>query len=255
MTAPNSCVAPVDWTCVPEATTTRESELRQEAANAAVATVYGLTGRRFGCCPMLVRPCPTGWDPYGTLVGGWNGHLFAYLENGLWRNSLCGCGDGKCSTLGPRSIHLHGPVCTIIEVVVNGVALAPTDYRLEGDVLYRVGGDWPTQNLQIPLNEDGTFSVLYDRGVPWPPGTAAVVGELAGELFKQCCGKPCALPKRVQSVSRQGLSLSMVDPNTIISQGFTGLERVDQFIQVWNPSKLQRPPKVSSPDVPNGLGY
>lgn len=246
-----ACQLPVDWDCVPQATTAHEAELRQQAGDAAAGIIWAVTGRRFGCCPVLIRPCPTGCEPYGTMISGWSGKWFAYLDGGVWRNAMCGC-TGTCTVVGPRTIHLPGPVCSVTEVVVDGVPLLPADYSLEGDILYKTTGDWPTQDLQSPMGATGTWSVLLDKGYAPPAGTARVVGLLAAELFKSCCGQACSLPPRVTNVSRQGLNFSLPQASEFHKVGF-GIPEIDWFVEAHNPNKLMQPARVSSIEHRAGL--
>ena len=133
----------------------------------------------------------------------------------------------------------------VVEVRIGNTVLDPSAYVLEGDLLYRTGGlSWPSQDLTRPLPEDGTWSVTYTRGVPPPEGTAVLAGLLAKEFISACTGGKCRLPRRVQSVSRQGVTYDMADPLPLLQAGKTGLPEIDLWLQAVNPHVLQSPPKV-----------
>lgn len=59
-----------------------------------------------------------------------------------------------------------------------------------------------------------------------------------------CGGGKCRLPRRVQTVSRQGVTYQMVDPTDIYRDGLTGLPEVDIWIASVNPNRLMGAPRV-----------
>lgn len=238
-----SCSWPVDRQCLP--ITNDEVGIAQQLAaeNLAVQVLWALSGRQFGVCPAIVRPCPQSCGP-----GTWTtSALLAYWDGANWRNTFCGCGP-KCSWDSPYVVHLGVgaalPVQEITEVVIDGVVLDPVEYRQEGDLLYRIGAKWPAQNLGAPLDEPGTWSITYMRGFPPPEGTATLVGLLAKEFLAACSGGKCALPRRVQTVTRQGVSYQMVDPVDIYASGKTGISEIDLWLSAVNPGAMASPPTV-----------
>ncbi|MCM6774980.1 hypothetical protein NDR87_26405 [Nocardia sp. CDC159] len=246
-----SCQWPIDRSCWPELCSPIDKQRMQYAADCAVFVLWALTGRQFGVCPVLARPCPIpdadpllGYVPIGPGSSGYYGSpgWFPVWEGGAWRNISCGCPD-RCSRTGMAVVHLPGPVRTVDAVTIAGGALADTEWALEGDYLYRTGGaQWPRQNLRAPLGEPGTWSVAYQRGYPPPPGAQTHVGQLALEFFNACSGGKCRLPKRVQTVARQGVSMQMIDPNDLFGAGLTGIDTIDLWIRAINPARLQAAP-------------
>lgn len=208
--------------------------------------MWALSGRQFGICPVIVRPCPSpcnGMDEYA----GYGGWYFPVWDGSNWRNVACGCGP-KCSWQSPSVIHLSSrtalPVREVTEVVIAGEILDPSEYRLEGDLLYRVNGRWPAQDLTRPLDEEGTWSVTFTRGNPPPQGSAKLVALLAAEFLAACNGGKCRLPRRVRSVTRQGVSYDMIDPTDIYESGKTGLAEVDVWLSAVNPHHIMGAPSV-----------
>jgi hypothetical protein len=241
-----SCSWPIDTSCLPdveEGDGVAAAQL-EAAKDLAVSVLWALSGRQFGVCPTIVRPCPTAEGGYDYGLGGW---FFPTWDGTNWRNISCGCGP-KCSYQSPRVVHLAAnvalPVREVLEVTIGGVVQDPATYRLEGDLLYRIGGRWPAQDLTKPLDEAGTWSVTYTRGTPPPPGTAKLVALLAKEFFAACTGGKCRLPRRVQTVSRQGVTYQMVNPSDIYAEGRTGLDEIDLWLSSVNPNKLQEPISV-----------
>lgn len=248
-----SCEWPVDRTCLPtfsEDDPDRDAKAArlQEAVDTAVQVLWALTGRRFGCQRLTARPCP-GWDdPAWDDYHGVGGPGFVpVLFDGRWHN--VGCGEG-CKPDGPGVVTLPGPVAGVDAVEVDGEIIDPAGYRLEGNRLYRTGGRaWPSQNMQRPLGEPGTWGVRYRRGVNPPAGAGTVVGQLALEFWNVCePGKACRLPKRWQTVTRQGMTVTKADPTDILASGRTGLAEIDTWIVAHNPHGLDRPATVVSAD-------
>ena len=153
------------------------------------------------------------------------------------------------------TLTLPGPVGAVTEVVVDGTVLDPAAYLVAGSDLSRVDGkNWPIcQDLALPPTEPGTWMVTYERGVPVPAGGQVAAALLAVELFKAACSDPsCALPRRVQSISRQGVTVAVLDAFDDIDKGHTGIWLVDSWIaSVTQPIRGSR---VYSPDVRRGPG-
>ncbi|UYP17715.1 hypothetical protein OED52_13645 [Rhodococcus sp. Z13] len=237
-----SCNWPVDRSCLPEAETPEEWLKQRHAEDLAVSVLWALSGRQFGQCPVIARPCPT---PCPSLSGYSLGPgRYPLFDDGRWLEVNCGC-YGACEASGPTVIHLPGPVGEIAEVKIEGIVLDEAAYRLEGDRLYRTDGKpWPHQNLLAPLDSDGTWSVTYTRGHPVPAGVGTLVGLLTKEFLAACSGGKCRLPRRVQSVSRQGVTYQMVDPTDIYASGKTGIPEIDLWLSSVNPIALQQRPVV-----------
>lgn len=245
MVGPISCNWPVDRSCLPEAASSEDIERQRHAEEVAISVLWALSGRQFGVCPTLVRPCPEPCypDTGGSWLGG-PGWYPAWVD-GQWRNITCGCTGGGCFAGGPSVIHLPGPVASVTQVEISGVTLDPSAYKLEGPLLYRTGGaQWPSQNLQRPLDEPGTWSVTYGRGIPVPAGVGVLVGSLTKEFLSACSGKACKLPRQVESVSRNGVSYRMVSPQPLLDAGYTGIPEIDLWLHSVNPNKLAAGPRV-----------
>lgn len=235
----------------------------------AATYLWNWTGRRLGLCPVIVRPCRqdcwqglstwTGGDPKLTSGGGYSAPFGPALIGGEWFNLGCGrCGD-NCSCSNTPTLRLPGPIDSITEVRIDGEAL-PADgsaYKVFNHrLLTRVdGGEWPTcQDLEAdpddPENAAGSFQVSYVRGIPVPVGGQYAAGTLAVELAKALCNdSSCQLPRRVQTVSRQGVTVAMLDSFDDIDTGHTGIWSIDSWI-----ASITKTPtgggRVYSPDIP-----
>lgn len=219
------------------------------AQELAVSVLWALSGRQFGACPVTVRPCVQA-PAYDRMAGlfGFYGAPFFPLYNEVtdqWTNVGCGCGGGGCSEGGPNRVHLPGPIGEVLAVRIAGTLLDPDQYVVEGDVLYRVGAPWPSQDLGIPDGNPGTWSVTYTKGLPIPPGVPYLAGILTAEFYEACSGSSkCRIPRNVTQVSRKGVTYQ-IDTSAIYAAGRTGMPEIDLWLSSVNPNRLMAPPKVT----------
>jgi hypothetical protein len=178
--------------------------------------------------------------------------LTSYREGAEYHDSWgsCGCWDVAPGMPyehadRPRSIRLPRSPAAVVSVTEGGVVLAPSAYRLtRSGWLERVDGLlWDTCA--------GDTVVVYTFGEPPPRGgrdAAVVLGlELAKDFYD--VGK-CRLPKRTISVTRQGVSLQMVDPMDFLERGGVGITSVDLWLNAVNPGARTQRATVWSPDLP-----
>ena len=93
-------------------------------------------------------------------------------------------------------------------------------------------------------------TVSYEYGQAPPAGGVAAAAVLAGELLLARAGSThCRLPDRVQQVTRQGVSIAVLDPLDFLDRGRTGLIEVDTWIAAVNPGRARARPMVWSPDT------
>src|SRR5690606_40707127 len=65
---------------------------------------------------------------------------------------------------------------------------------------------------------------------------------LACELAKSWAGTgSCRLPKRVQNIVREGVTMTVMDQFEFLDDGMFGVYEVDTFIATFNPHRLQGP--------------
>lgn len=243
---PTLCDWPVDRSCYPAVEGDLDMAKQRYAEELAVQVLWSLSGRQFGVCPVVLRPCSQ--LSYVSRYGGQDFPWYPLWDGGAWRNVTCGC-IGQCDWRAPTVVHLSTttglPIQEVLEVKVGATVLDESAYVLEGDLLYRTGGiAWPSQDLSKPLGSEGTWSVTYTRGNPVPAGVGVFVGLLAKEFMNACNGGKCRLSRRVQSVVRQGVSTEMMNPSAVYADGRTGLDEIDIWIKAVNPHTLAQPPKV-----------
>lgn len=223
--------------------------------------LWSLSGRQFGLCTVTRRPCRQ--DCYGDTWPIALGTSFAsggtyptpVLYAGEWYNITCGSCTGGCSCARVSEITLPDPVYEVTEVKVDGVVLTEgADYRLDSNrILIRLGGEsWPLCNdLNLADTEEGTWSVTYLTGQSVPDLGKLALGVLVDEFTKALlCSADCKLPKPVQSITRQGVSVTFLDPNEVFQDGRIGLYVPDLFVTTYNPNRLRQPSRVYDIDSP-----
>lgn len=72
--------------------------------------------------------------------------------------------------------------------------------------------------------------VHYKTGNNLPPGADRAAFRLAEEYVKAASGAACALPERITSITRQGASWTILDPQDFLSDGLTGIGPIDQWL-------------------------
>lgn len=220
----------------------------------AIDFLWRWTGRRFSICEVTVRPCRERcWDGLSTFGSIVTRRPFTpALIRGEWFNIACGsCGDA-CGCGDTSTLKLPGPVDEITEITIDGTVLDPAAYRVDNhQLLVRLDGDrWPTcQNMGAALGKPDTWGVTYTLGIPVPVGGQIAAGLLASEFAKAACNdSTCLLPKRLQTITRQGVTVGFMDAFDDLQKGGTGLWLIDSW--VTSVTRAPQAPRVFSPDVP-----
>jgi hypothetical protein len=250
MTAPSS---PPAWATVddlPSAVAELHPPARWEQfLETATVVLWAATGRRWrgdtAAAEAVLRAAP----PRG---GSW-----AYDRS--WGH--CACWGGLSPSGAPRwasssayrhesptRVRLpHPDVTAVASVTVDGAAF--TAWELDGAWLTRTDGEgWPMCGDRVVI--------AYEHGKPPPAAGVAAVVELAVELGRADADepdRPCSLPKRLLSVTRQGLTFDQapeLDRFEFLDKGRTGLYAVDAFIAAVNPKGRPQPGRVWSPEIP-----
>lgn len=256
--AGGATVGPCSWTipnplCCTEAWAAAPADVQSAARDYAALILWAATGRQFGLCEITVRPCGMKRcsDGSGEFWGfSWAGGTWApYIFNGQWFN--CACGIGCCCD--PRcQVRLMGPATEIVEVLIGGIAVDPATYHVDDDHwLVRSGGEcWPQCADMDNLVGDNTFEVTYLRGTPVPQALLRAAAMLACEWAKGCLNDDtCRLSNRVTSIIRQGITIDMVDPESLLESGLTGLWEVDTVIRSLNPHRTVERLRIYAPEM------
>jgi len=227
---PDACEPwPVIWPCD---TADSPPELVIEARNLAELMLWGLSGRRLGICEYVEGYYPPCTAECGAPYKG---------ADGEWRNRVSAASN--CCRIPLR----HAPVVSIEAVTEWGVLLDPTTYDVSARrYLRRRSACWPCEDQC----DDPPVEVIYRAGWGYPAGTAVVVGEVACELLAGLAGHPCKLPSRAVQIARQGVTVTLADPEVYLDNGLLGLPLADAWIKAVNPNRLLTASRVYSPDLP-----
>lgn len=217
----------------------------------AVMFLWRATGKQFGLCENTYRPCRRRCD--GSSWGWPLGSPFVpWRVNDAWVNLSCRSCPGECGCGGAVSEIRLSQTAAVTNIRIDGVDEDPEALVAVYD-RYRIvridGEEWPgCQNLAAK-DGVGTWSITVQQGLPVPDGGAWIAGVLACELAKACLGKKdCRLPRNVQSLTRQGVSVQF-EQFANLPELLTGIFEVDAWIMAAR-STAHQAPTITSLDVP-----
>lgn len=225
----------------------------------ATEVLWAKSGRQFDECEQRLRPCAS--DCWGggvfPFADSWNewGVRWPYPYNyaGQWFNLGCGGCPGTCSCTVIYEVKMPQPIQRITQILIDGEIMPTGSYRVyDYEMLIRTDGSpWPMCNdLNKDETEVGTWAVDVVLGTSVPKLGQLAVGELALELINACVDQSaCRLPKPVQQIVRQGVSLTFLDPNEVFADGKIGLFNADLFISTFNPGGI--PARAQAIDIDN----
>jgi len=241
---------------VPEEHRDRVDELTWERLLLQASEIlWALSGRRWlggGCTETAtLRAYPPqagrGTWPYDASWGSCGCASYGtWLETG-WYAPVAGLYPGV-DHVAPVAIKLpRDQVTAIVSITEAGVVMDTDDYRLtSAGWLERLNGPWR-------LCGDVT-DVVYSFGSPPPEGGVQAAVALAVQMMLDLIGDArCRLPARVTSLTRQGVSMTMLDPMDFLPNGKTGLYAVDLWLATVNPHNRPQRGTMFSLDVPTTL--
>lgn len=127
----------------------------------------------------------------------------------------------------------------------SGSAIEVTDWCHIGNGVVRLQ---PTSNfytLPNPCGASRSVRVVFRTANNLPFGTERAVLNMADQFYRAVTGRPgCKLPERVTSVTRQGVSWTVLDPMDFLTKGMTGVGTVDLWLASANgrgPSQIVDP--------------
>lgn len=208
-----------------------------EAANIASSILYTLTGRKYHGIKRTteIYEC----EGQGSICCG-GGAALSYFGIGVQRSH-----GGFVN----NQIRLRGtPIKRIIAVRVGleRRLINPTEYRVLDRKYLRptIGATWSVCSPEL--------EITYEYGVEPPAMGKRAARLLANELSKSMCGEDCSLPSNVTNITRQDISLSILDPQDFLEDGRTGIYEVDLFLKSSNPQKAMMKARVFLPDAIRG---
>ena len=193
----------------------------------ASETLYAFSGRQFG------GPCES-----AAVVPARHGRLDPDV---FAASQVAGSSARVWAARRDDAVLLPGAPVTAVTSVVDAAG-----EPLEGwDPVLPVGrvhftGDWPAGAV-----------ITYTHGLAPPIGGKRSAVLLAVEIAKAWVGdRNCKLPRRIESVAREGVTVSLLNTFQSLDQQKTGLWEVDAWLASCNPHRLIGRPTVWSPDRP-----
>jgi hypothetical protein len=238
------------WVTVEDLGTYADSDYAYDACKSASHLLWALSGRKFSGITTVTERYVSQFDPYFRTAGSGFKYLPTLIEGNV-QNLPVGrdlrvygndyLGDGTSSR---SRVRLRGRKVIRIHTVRDpgGNIVDPKKYYLaDHSTLYGApGANWTPFNVEI----------TYTYGSPPPTSGRTAAKILATELVKLYEGdETCALPQRVTSVSRQGVSYTVLDNQDFIEEMRTGLYAVDLFLKTVNPDRARARARVFSPDI------
>lgn len=249
-------VLPCDWVAEPcgqdctDLLVSLPVEARAAVEAWAVDYLWKATGRRYGLCETTYRPCAASCGSW------WDGLPYPDRIAGEWVNLTCNrCQPASsCSCGGIIPEITLDNVEAVTGLTIDGIVYDPAVTVAVYDrrrVIRTDGQLWPAcQNLTLPGDSDGAWQITVQTGRPVPPGGGIVAGILACEFGKACAGDTgCRLPQRVQTVTRQGVTIGFQDTFETLDGLKVGIFEVDAWVAANRTDKWQAP-RVLSPDRP-----
>lgn len=209
----------------------------KEAARAASLLMYQLSGRKYSGVHEI-----TEFYERPAECTGYN--MNRIIQAARDRNDGVGCLTHRRGRLRLRS----QPVRAVYELVVGFETerriVDPAEYQVVDRAYVRpvVGASWtPCSNVEV----------TYQAGASVPEAGLRAARVLGNELLKaRCNAEDCRLPDRVTSISRQGVSFTVLDAQDFLKDGRTGLYEVDLFLKAANPNNARKRAGVFTPDLP-----
>lgn len=217
----------------------------EDAVLAASFVLFSLSGQKYSGIWSVTEQyfCETNGAPNGCH---WDAPRNRWV-NTTWGYFAHPVGPSEYSTVlrpGKRFRLQHRPVREITEITIGGVVLDPSEYALLNGELVSRTASWSVCDAPI---------VTYEYGTKPPALGRMAARRLANELVLACEGSAdCALPTNVTSITRQGISYDIWDPQEFLDKGRTGLYEVDLFLAAANPSGAKKPARIFSPDSRRG---
>ena len=241
------------WVTPEELDAHAESDYAYDACKTASYLLWGMSGRKFTGITTVTERYVSSFDPYLRTTGSTLSYAPVLIDGTVSNIQSGGLlnrfgynqdfqGDGTSSA---SRLRLRGRKVVKIHTVrdLNGEIIDPSKYYLaEHSTLIGVpGSGWFSSRVEV----------TYTYGSPPPTAGRAAARVLASELVKLYEGDDtCALPQRVTSVSRQGVSYTLLDSQDFIDELRTGIYAIDLFLKTANPDKARARSRVFSPDMP-----
>jgi hypothetical protein len=239
------------WTDVEELGVYADSDYAYEAVKTASYMLWALSGRKFSGTTTVTERYVSAYDPF-LRAGGSRFNYTPILIEGQVENVPQG-GSGRYShrdyqgdgTSSYSRVRLRGRKVVEVHTLRNqdGEIIDPSTYYLSdhSTIFGTPNANWSAANVEV----------TYTYGTPPPSAGKAAARILATELVKLYENDDtCALPQRVTTVARQGVTYTVLDNQSFVDELKTGIYAVDLFLKTANPDKARARSRVFSPDTP-----
>jgi hypothetical protein len=239
------------WVEVEELGAYADSDYAYDAIKTASHLLWSMSGRKFSGTTRVTERYVSAYDPYlrtgassmthsPQLI---NGQVENIASGGFGRNSsrdFLGDGTNSMSRVrlrGRKVIEIHN-----LRDYVGNIIDPSTYYLADHSTIYgSPNATWSAANVEV----------TYTYGSPPPASGRAAARLLATELVKLYeDDDTCALPQRVTSVVRQGVTYTVLDNQDFVDELRTGIYAVDLFLKAVNPDKARARSRVFTPDTP-----
>lgn len=241
------------WVTPEELGSYADSEFAYEAAKAASNLLWALSGRKYSGITTVTERyvCASRRYRYGASIRNSkaeliNGEVYNIPSSDIdFYYDITSDGTAQSARL-----RLRGRPVTKVHSIRNrlGKLINPSQYYLvdHSTIQATAGVPWTPCDVEV----------TYTYGIEPPTLGKMAARTLAIEFAKLWSGDDdCMLPQRVTSVSRQGVSYTILDSQDFIDDMRTGIYAVDLFLKSVNPDKARAKARVFTPDLPRARRY
>lgn len=236
------------WITPEELGSYANSEYAYQAAKSASNILWALSGRKYsGLSTVTERyACASRSYRYGQSSRNTVAEIIGGDVYNIPSSDLDFFDDMTSDGVSPSSrLRLRGRPVQRIHTIRNrsGVVIDSSHYYLvdSSTVQAAPGVAWTPCDVEV----------TYSFGIDPPTMGKMAARALAKEFAKGWSGDDdCALPQRVTSISRQGVSYTLLDQQDFLDELRTGIYEIDLFLRSVNPDKARAKARVFTPDVP-----
>lgn len=228
------------------------SEFSYQACKSASQLLWAMSGRKYSGINTTTERyiCTTRRYRYGASARNFTAELLNGNVYNVPYQDFNNYVDVTSDGLTPQSrLRLRGrPVIKIHEIRNRaGELITPDNYYLvDHSTIQAVQGvPWAPCDIEV----------TYTYGAQAPELGRQAAKYMAIQFIKLWSGDDCELPARVTSVSRQGVSYTVLDSQEFIQELRTGVYTVDLFLKSVNPDGARSKARVFTPDVPRARAY
>jgi hypothetical protein len=229
-----------------------DSPFAYDAAKAASNLLWSLSGRKYSGVTTVTERyiCASRTYRYGVAKSTYSAELIGGKIFNIPSATFDYFEDMTTDGLSPAArLRLRARPVINVQAIRNrsGQIIDPSLYYLvDHSTIQSVrGAPWTPCDVEV----------TYSYGVEPPVFGKQAARILAIEFVKLWSGEDCALPQRVTSVSRQGVSYTILDSQDFIDDLRTGIYSIDLFLKSVNPDRARARARVFSPDVARARRY